>query len=41
MTKQTPLVLVSNRGPVSFRFDEDGAPVARRGAGGLVSGMGR
>jgi trehalose 6-phosphate synthase len=35
-----PLVVVSNRGPVSFRFDEDGVPVARRGAGGLVSGIG-
>ena len=35
-----PLVVVSNRGPVSFRFDADGVPVARRGAGGLVSGIG-
>ncbi|MEO6628435.1 MAG: trehalose-6-phosphate synthase [Aquihabitans sp.] len=35
-----PIVLVSNRGPVSFGFDEAGEPVGRRGAGGLVSGIG-
>ena len=35
-----PLVMVSNRGPVSFRHDDDGRLVARRGAGGLVSGIG-
>lgn len=36
-----PIVLASNRGPVSFRPDaETGRPVARRGAGGLVSGLG-
>lgn len=36
-----PLVIASNRGPVSFRLDPDGgAPTARRGAGGLVSGLG-
>ena len=35
-----PLVMVSNRGPVSFRHDEAGEIVARRGAGGLVSGIG-
>jgi len=34
------IVLVSNRGPVSFRHAEDGSLVARRGAGGLVSGLG-
>src|SRR4051794_10272163 len=33
-----PIVLVSNRGPVSFD-DEAGTLVARRGAGGLVSGL--
>ena len=33
------LVLVSNRGPVSFTLDEDGVPRAKRGAGGLVSGL--
>ena len=35
-----PLVMVSNRGPVSFRRDPDGRLVPRRGAGGLVSGIG-
>src|ERR1700761_2854647 len=34
------LVLVaSNRGPVSFSFAADGSLVARRGGGGLVSGL--
>ena len=35
-----PVVIVSNRGPVSFRRREDGSLEARRGAGGLVSGLG-
>lgn len=35
-----PLVLVSNRGPISFHRDASGALVSRRGAGGLVSGIG-
>jgi trehalose 6-phosphate synthase len=43
MTKEVggdrPLVLVSNRGPVSFSIGESGRPVAKRGAGGLVSGL--
>ena len=34
-----PIVLASNRGPVSFRRD-DGRLVSRRGAGGLISGIG-
>ncbi len=34
-----PVVVVSNRGPLSFR-QEGGELVARRGAGGLVSGIG-
>jgi trehalose 6-phosphate synthase len=34
-----PIVIVSNRGPVSFRLDDDGVPVPKRGAGGLVSGL--
>jgi len=34
------VVVVSNRGPLSFREDHDGRLVARRGAGGLVSGLG-
>lgn len=34
-----PVVVVSNRGPISFRRGDDGELVARRGAGGLVSGL--
>ncbi len=34
-----PIVIVSNRGPLSFRPGDDGRPEARRGAGGLVSGL--
>lgn len=34
------VVLVSNRGPLSFAEGEAGELVARRGAGGLVSGIG-
>jgi len=33
-----PVVIVSNRGPISYRRD-NGELVARRGAGGLVSGL--
>ncbi len=33
------LVVVSNRGPVSFGRDADGQLVARRGAGGIVSSL--
>jgi trehalose 6-phosphate synthase len=33
-------VLVSNRGPITFRMATDGSLVPRRGAGGLVSGLG-
>lgn len=39
MTSHRPIVIVSNRGPVSFSLD-DGTPAPRRGAGGLVSGLG-
>ena len=35
-----PIVLVSNRGPVSFEREDDGALTSKRGAGGLVSGIG-
>jgi trehalose 6-phosphate synthase len=35
-----PIVLVSNRGPLSFERDEAGALQSKRGAGGLVSGIG-
>ena len=34
-----PLVVVSNRGPLSFTPGPDGRLRARRGAGGLVSGL--
>ncbi|MGH9242776.1 MAG: alpha,alpha-trehalose-phosphate synthase (UDP-forming) [Acidimicrobiales bacterium] len=34
-----PIVIVSNRGPLAFRRDDDGGLVAKRGAGGLVSGL--
>ena len=33
------LVVVSNRGPLSFSYTEDGALVGRQGAGGLVSSL--
>ena len=36
---ERPIVLASNRGPLSFRLDDSGTPIARRGAGGLVSGL--
>jgi trehalose 6-phosphate synthase len=35
-----PVVLVSNRGPITFRMATDGELQPRRGAGGLVSGLG-
>jgi trehalose 6-phosphate synthase len=35
-----PVVLVSNRGPLTFRVADDGTLEPRRGAGGLVSGLG-
>jgi len=34
-----PVLIASNRGPVSFRLGDDGRLSARRGAGGLVSGL--
>lgn len=34
-----PILVVSNRGPVSFRRDDDGSLSPVRGAGGLVSGL--
>jgi trehalose 6-phosphate synthase len=34
------LVIVSNRGPVSFRHDDRGRLIAKQGAGGLVSSLG-
>ncbi|MEY2402589.1 MAG: trehalose 6-phosphate synthase [Acidimicrobiaceae bacterium] len=38
MHPERPVVIVSNRGPVSFQHD-NGRLVARRGAGGLVTGL--
>jgi trehalose 6-phosphate synthase len=35
-----PIVVVSNRGPVTFERGDDGTLASRRGAGGLVSGIG-
>lgn len=37
---ERPLVLVSNRGPVTFDLDSSGTLTSKRGAGGLVSGIG-
>src|SRR5262245_39475459 len=34
-----PVVITSNRGPLSFRRDDNGDLVGKRGAGGLVSGL--
>lgn len=39
MSPDTPLVLVSNRGPATFERQEDGALVAARGGGGLVTAL--
>ncbi len=39
MNRETPLVLVSNRGPAMFERDESGELVARRGGGGLVTAL--
>ncbi len=39
MVEERPIVIVSNRGPVSFELDTTGTAVAKRGAGGLVSGL--
>ena len=35
-----PLVIVSNRGPLSFALHDDGSLGVRRGAGGLVTALG-
>jgi trehalose 6-phosphate synthase len=39
MAARRKLIVVSNRGPVSFARDEDGNRVARRGGGGLVTAL--
>jgi len=36
---ESPLVVASNRGPVSFRRDDEGELVAERGSGGLVTAI--
>src|SRR5262252_4231363 len=33
------VLVASNRGPVSFRLSDDGQLTARRGGGGMVSGL--
>ncbi|MBA3366083.1 MAG: trehalose-6-phosphate synthase [Actinobacteria bacterium] len=33
------LIVVSNRGPIAFRRDEEGRRIARRGGGGLVTAL--
>jgi trehalose 6-phosphate synthase len=39
MAARRKLIVVSNRGPVSFARDEDGNRVLRRGGGGLVTAL--
>jgi trehalose 6-phosphate synthase len=39
MADRRPLIVVSNRGPVSYDRDEHGARVERRGGGGLVTAL--
>jgi trehalose 6-phosphate synthase len=34
-----PVIVASNRGPVSFSFADDGSLTRRRGGGGMVSGL--
>ena len=39
MNEDTPLVLVSNRGPATFERGPDGELIATRGGGGLVTAL--
>ena len=39
MSEQPPIILVSNRGPAAFEYDEEGQLVAHRGGGGLVTAL--
>ena len=39
MPRRRPLIVVSNRGPVSYDRDEHGARIERRGGGGLVTAL--
>jgi len=36
---ESPLVVASNRGPVSFHRNEDGELIGERGSGGLVTAL--
>ncbi|MBA2947215.1 alpha,alpha-trehalose-phosphate synthase (UDP-forming) [Streptomyces himalayensis] len=38
-TQGAQILVASNRGPVSYTLEEDGSLTARRGGGGLVSGL--
>ncbi|GAA0684843.1 trehalose-6-phosphate synthase [Kitasatospora atroaurantiaca] len=38
-TGSAPILVASNRGPVSFTIEDDGSLTLRRGGGGLVSGL--
>ncbi|WP_045305214.1 alpha,alpha-trehalose-phosphate synthase (UDP-forming) [Saccharothrix sp. ST-888] len=38
-TGRAPILVASNRGPVSFTLEDDGSLTLRRGGGGLVSGL--
>ena len=40
MVANPPVLVISNRGPVSFTYGDGGALVAKRGGGGLVSSLG-
>lgn len=39
LTGAAPILVASNRGPVSFTAEDDGSLTLRRGGGGLVSGL--
>jgi trehalose 6-phosphate synthase len=39
MSSETPIVLVSNRGPATFRIEDDGEVGVSRGSGGLVTAL--
>src|SRR5512132_3968942 len=39
MTRRRKLIVVSNRGPITYAREADGERVARRGGGGLVTAL--
>ncbi|MET7936029.1 trehalose-6-phosphate synthase [Streptomyces sp. NPDC005322] len=39
VSRTAPILVASNRGPVSYTLGEDGSLTAKRGGGGLVSGL--